>query len=249
MIRVEPFVLPHKSKMSDEQHASAAGTSGWNASQGFYVYRNDRLLAGGTWLGVGGAQEEHSKLARISLDIPAALDHLWQVDVRKSSIKAPTSIQADLRRIARMTKAKAQEVYRFRGKQLSSSVSNEFVVAWHAKQLRGGVTQYRLNRKHPIIAEALSAGLSSHREVERFFRFVEETIPVTQIAISVAASLDQQVSPFEASSAEVRDQIEYMYSRLIEKGQDPQSALSLLATIEPFTYYPSVVQEFREEHE
>ena len=43
-IIVEPFVLPHLSKLTPQLHAQAAGVRGWNAHQGFYVYRNERLL-------------------------------------------------------------------------------------------------------------------------------------------------------------------------------------------------------------
>ena len=31
----------------------AAGPKGWNAHQGFYVYRNKRLIIDGDWLGLG----------------------------------------------------------------------------------------------------------------------------------------------------------------------------------------------------
>ncbi len=44
---VKPYVLPHVSKISQEVHDRAAGPKGWNAQQGFYVYRNSRLLVAG----------------------------------------------------------------------------------------------------------------------------------------------------------------------------------------------------------
>ena len=50
-ISVVPYVLPHISKVSPEKHEKAAGPKGWNFHQGFYVYRNERLLVPGDWLG------------------------------------------------------------------------------------------------------------------------------------------------------------------------------------------------------
>ena len=63
-IEVQPYVLPHHSKLTPEAHKRASGPRGWNAHQGFYVYRNQRLLLPGDWLGLPMRKEEHYKLAR-----------------------------------------------------------------------------------------------------------------------------------------------------------------------------------------
>ena len=51
-ITVTSYVLPHHSRLSTEAHRRAGGPLGWNAHQGFYVYRNRRLLVAGDWLGL-----------------------------------------------------------------------------------------------------------------------------------------------------------------------------------------------------
>ena len=49
-VYIQPYVLPHKTKFnSEEEYKLAQGYRGWNAHQGFYVYRNRRLLVYGTW--------------------------------------------------------------------------------------------------------------------------------------------------------------------------------------------------------
>ena len=63
-VRVTPYVLPHHSRLTTAQHSAAGGPAGWNAQQGFYVYRNRRLLLPGDWLGLEFRKEEHYKLAR-----------------------------------------------------------------------------------------------------------------------------------------------------------------------------------------
>ena len=115
-IAIVPYVLPHVSRISAEQHARAAGIRGWNQHQGFYVYRNERLLVPGDWLGLPFAKEEHFKLARIQLDIPNSMDHEWDIDVTKSKAKPPDALRAELRRIAGVTRQRASAVYRHRGK-------------------------------------------------------------------------------------------------------------------------------------
>ena len=46
-------VLPHKDRLELSEYEVASGPDGWTAQQGFYVYRNERLLVLGTWLGLG----------------------------------------------------------------------------------------------------------------------------------------------------------------------------------------------------
>ncbi len=70
---IKGFVLPHKSKISEETYKYAEGTKGWNEHQGFYIYRNERLLLAGDWLGLF-RKEEHYKLIRIQIDLPNSLD-------------------------------------------------------------------------------------------------------------------------------------------------------------------------------
>ena len=42
-------------------------TKGWNAQQGFYIYRNRRMIVAGGYLNFDLKAEEHYKLARIKL--------------------------------------------------------------------------------------------------------------------------------------------------------------------------------------
>lgn len=71
---VQPYVLPHHSKVDPQTYEKAAGSNGWNAQQGFYIYRNERMLVAGEWLGLGLQRDEHCKLARIQVDLPNSMD-------------------------------------------------------------------------------------------------------------------------------------------------------------------------------
>jgi len=48
-VLVRGFVLPHKDRLSEEQYRMGGGPNGWIAQQGFYIYRNDRILVSGDW--------------------------------------------------------------------------------------------------------------------------------------------------------------------------------------------------------
>ena len=65
-----PYVLPSQVQFSTpDAHAAAGGPKKWNRQQGFYIYRGDRMIQSGGWNRLR-TMDEHSKLARIAIDIP-----------------------------------------------------------------------------------------------------------------------------------------------------------------------------------
>ncbi|MFD7447388.1 ATP-binding protein, partial [Streptomyces sp. NPDC059909] len=68
-VRVEAFVLPSAQRLTPAEYDKASGPRGWLDQQGFYVYRRDRLILAGDWLGQRGVRrEEKYNLARIAVD-------------------------------------------------------------------------------------------------------------------------------------------------------------------------------------
>lgn len=195
-IFINPYVLPHHSKIDDETHNSAAGPKGWNAQQGFYVYRNERLIVTGSWLGLGFKKEEHYKLARIQVDIPNSMDCEWEIDVRKSIARPPTFLREDLKRIARLTRERAADVYRHRGKVIARASASNFVYVWE-KKIRHGKIFYSLNRQHPLIKEVLENSDEHNPAITALIRLIEETVPVPLIAMDNSENPDKQIKPFD----------------------------------------------------
>lgn len=246
MIKATAYVLPHRSKLTPLQADRGHGAAGWNQQQGFYLYRSNRLLVQGDWLGLGFSKDEHTKLARIAVDFPASLDHAWQVDVKKSSARTPGPLVADLQRIAKVTRSRAEEVYRFRGKITASKSSQPFVVAWQQYTDRAGEIRYKVNRSHPVIVALLAAAGGRKREVEKALRFIEETVPTTLIGVSIADSLDHQPTPFGDAQKDLKPLIDLVFTDLVTDGYTADEAWDRIAVAEPFSQFPQVVQAFRE---
>lgn len=248
LIKVTPYVLPHRSKLGEDELAHGTGAQGWNQQQGFYVYRSGRLLVQGDWLGLGLSKDEHTKLARIAVEFPSSLDHEWQVDVKKSTARPPGELTAELRRVARATRSKAEEVYRHKGKVLARRNSQSFVFAWQEQKGRNGETRYRVNRDHPVIV-AVRDSLGKEKQVfERALRFIEETIPTTMIGVSIADSVDNQLTPFGQSRREIEPLVDFAFTNCVADGMAPTEALDRIAAAEPFSDYPEVIAAFRELH-
>jgi Histidine kinase-, DNA gyrase B-, and HSP90-like ATPase len=109
---VRPYVLPQQHQFSSsDAHDRAGGPNRWNRQQGLYIYRRDRLIQSGSWNRLR-TMDEHSKLARIALDIPPGADEAFHVDVAKMSVGLPDDLRTRLRVLAAAVVAVAQEAYR-----------------------------------------------------------------------------------------------------------------------------------------
>jgi len=90
------YVLPPKEKFSSSAAFSdTAGPKGWNLQQGFYIYRENRMIQSGGWCRMR-VPDEHTKLARIALDLGKDADFSLGLNIMKTSITLPPNLKADL---------------------------------------------------------------------------------------------------------------------------------------------------------
>lgn len=239
-VSVNAFVLPHSSRLSAAKHRTAGGPSGWSAQQGFYIYRNNRLLVAGDWLGLGMQKEEHYKLARISIELPNSLDLEWAIDVKKSRARPPEHWRDDFRRIAEATRTRAAEVYRHRGKVLARSAGSADLL-WHRKTTAGKVT-YVINRDHPLLLEVLKALGSKSAGAGALLRLLEETVPVHTILIDGAERPEAHAAAFETDAGDLASTATAVFNALKGGGQlSNHDALQKTLGMEPFNRHISVV--------
>ena len=79
-----------------ETWEEAKGTKSWNEVQGYYVYRNNRLISWGGWYRTKTI-DEHDKLARASIDLTSEHDDLFTLDVKKTRIQFPEELKNHLK--------------------------------------------------------------------------------------------------------------------------------------------------------
>ena len=91
------WILPHRSDMTKDEERIHARIS--NRSQGFYVYREGRLIQDGNWLEVFGTPEPHTSLLRIEFDFGYKLDDAFRIDVKKSRILFHPDLEDGLREL------------------------------------------------------------------------------------------------------------------------------------------------------
>jgi hypothetical protein len=233
---VKAFILPHHSRISREAHAAAAGPRGWNAHQGFYVYRNRRLIVAGDWLGLGMQKEEHFKLARIRIDLASSADILWQIDVKKSRARPPAALRKDLQRVARTARRQASDIYRHRGKVIQRKLGGERVFLWN-DIVKGGHTFYKINREHPLARKVLETA-TDPSAIRSLLALIEQTVPAPLIVINNAEKPNGFSQPFEDAPAELNGAFKEVFLALLEEGRGRADAARALLAMEPFNQYP-----------
>jgi hypothetical protein len=173
-VSVRPYILPHFSKLTRIQQEGLEGEEGFLKNQGFYVYRNHRLIISGTWFRLAKFGEL-SQLVRISVDIPNSLDDLWKITVDKSDAQLPTVLRDKLKIIIDRVRKRSFRVYRSKGGKLSSATN---VAVWDRYAKNGEVT-YRINKTHPLIAKIIESpeGVSPEA-LTAAFQAIEQGFPV-----------------------------------------------------------------------
>jgi hypothetical protein len=238
-VEVRPYVLPHLSKLSPVRHIDAAGSRGWNGHQGFYIYRNERLLVAGDWLGFFPRQDLY-RLARIRVDLPNSMDDQWQIDVTKSRAVPPPALRDDLRRIADRTRAEARHIYTHRGAKLTPHADATRILLWEPRA-RHDKTFYRLNREHALVKAALREA-SDRPALNALLHLIEESIPTPHITVTNSEKPDHHTGPFEGVSvARIREVLNQLYLAFRAGGRSHADALEHIPLHPPFDLFPDLV--------
>lgn len=107
--RVAAYVIPRKDEFSSP--AAAKNARGNNDFQGFYIYRENRLIHYGDWLGFF-TKEPHLSLLRVDFSFTHELDDLLNVDIKKSRILLIGELSEFLINFLNAPRREAQKIYR-----------------------------------------------------------------------------------------------------------------------------------------
>lgn len=224
-VDVQPYTLPYLNKLSaaDRAQAQIAGTL--RDSQGFYVYRASRLVMWGTWFRIM-PRDELGKLARVQVDIPNSLDHLWSLDIKKSAAAPPPEVRRRLAQIANQIVGPSRRTHQFRGRPTSPDRIERM---WTLIEDRGAF-RYELNMSHPLI-QAVSEGLDHSRQTSlvQLLRAIEGSFPVEDAYNRMGS--DSTHTPVPVSTEEIEHIVRVLRPLI---GGDLRELSQKLALVEPF---------------
>ena len=225
-VHVEGFTLPHTSGLTPQERQRSDLGEGMREAQGFYVYRNRRLISHGHWYGLA-RMNELSKQTRVKVDVPTALDALWHLDIKKSRSEPPPSFKLRLRQLIDPILDRGHRVHTFRGRRDSADIAH----VWTKLKTREGFL-YEVNLESPLVGAVLSRLDAEDAErVVGLLQTIATTFPVMDAYVEIAANVPAIVAQPER---------EVLIARLRDIHQsglfsaDPDVIVTQLAGVEPF---------------
>ena len=154
-IVIKTHVLPSLSSMTNSHIDSLGGAMNIAQQQGLYIYRNKRLINAGGWLNLA-KNHQLSALARVQIDIPAALDDEWSTDVKKATLQLPPRIKKDLKKYLSDPITRSRRAYTYRGQVDEAGTLWNIVINEEEK-----IITYEINYHNPdlrALMDKLSRG-------------------------------------------------------------------------------------------
>ena len=246
---IQPYILPHKTKFATQSdYDKAGGYKGWNYHQGFYVYRNKRLIVYGTWFDYVKKEPAYN-LARIKLDITSDSDELWGIDIKKSTAALPLFVRDTVEHIIDVTVENSARVYNSRGTYSRNPAVPNLSYVWEQRKVNGKYT-FHINKKHTLLStirrqldesgkEALSAYLAL---VENFAPFM-----LSGVTASLQSSGSSQI---DTGSIEYRTEVAELkkYMALFkEQGFTNSEIRSTFLEMSNYRHLKDIIFELTEE--
>ena len=179
-IKTQAYILPNYNKLSEIEYNIAGGEEGYLRNQGFYVYRNQRLLIHGTWFNLI-KHGELSKLVRVQIDIPNSLDEIWKITVDKSDAQLPSKLRKRMKNLVENFKNSSSRVVRTKGARLDNGSDD----IWE-RYVNKGTTKFQINRKNILISTFKNRFKDDQNLIETIFKLVESRLPFETIGKEIA---------------------------------------------------------------
>lgn len=170
-IEVQPYIIPHFSKLTVSEKTTLGGDEGLVRNQGFYVYRKKRLIIYGTWFRLV-PHGELSQLTRVRVDLPNTLDKDWKITLDKSDAQLPIVLRTRLKELVKKFSKRSTNANRKKGADLTLDKKEP---VWR-RIAQNGRIRYQINRDHPMIWELIAESNVSEIAKETL-NLIESYIP------------------------------------------------------------------------
>lgn len=172
-ITVTTYLLPYLKDLTESDKKKLGGIARISTMQGFYVYRNNRLIIYGTWFGMS-YRNELAKYARIKVDIPSALDGIWKIDIKKQNAELPPIIKRQLQKCVESVSFSSRRKNEHR---LTLKTDDENAI-WQKNLTREKRVVYKINRDSPLFRQIMrSVEPSDVSKINLLVDSIEKSIP------------------------------------------------------------------------
>lgn len=242
-ITLQPYILPHRNKLSREDLRKVGGADDLRTNQGFYIYRCKRLIIWGTWFRLL-SKEELNKLARVKVDIPNSLDEIWSIDVKKSTANLPDKIRKNLYGSIKESVFGSKKVIEYRGK---FHRNEDISYIWQRLTERDGSVSYTINRDLPQI-QLLTNSLDQTRQrvLDALLKDIEDNFPASSVYLDVA---DGEISTASKDKQKILDAFEVQLTFAEQLGLSREELIGMLLKTEPYANSEEIKSKYTNQQE
>lgn len=241
-VNIQPYILPHHSKLSAEEYDYYEDRSSFISNQGAYIYRNGRLMAWGDWFRLV-PKGEATKLARVQIDFPNALDESWTIDIKKSRARPPQEVRERLRQVISKITGTSTRIHRGRGQKLFQETQAPM---WERYADKGKV-RFELNMSHPLLL-SLKEGLTDEQYgcLSSYLGAVSASLPVEMIYSDYSSS-PRSVDQFSIEKVNVLQKLEELGKSLFGSGEvNIDTFRRVVESVRMFDAYQEMVEQYFE---
>lgn len=119
--RMNAWILPHSKDLTKTENDEKARIT--SRGQGFYIYREGRIIHHGGWLGVFRSDDPHYSLLRVEFDFDHQLDDAFKIDVKKSRILFDPALEDALRATLTPYWNEADKRYRRKNREIVQDIA------------------------------------------------------------------------------------------------------------------------------
>ena len=235
-IKIRPYVLPFASDLTEKDKKLLGGIENLRTRQGFYIYRNQRLIIYGTWFGL--KRSELTKNARIRVDIPNSLDDIWGIDIKKQNASIPKAIQNQLKKTVEEAMDISVKKQTHRG--LKDNAEDNISHIWDRIRGRDDAFYYQINRESPLykyVMERIPDDVSDI--VETLLSEIEKSIPVQDIYVDRC----NDAIIVEDKSKDLDDDFQLgvtLIDKAMKYGKELNEAVDTIMRAEPWCSHPQL---------
>lgn len=244
IVRMQPYILPHHSKLSAKEYDYYQNRSDFISNQGAYIYRNGRLMAWGDWFRLI-PKGEATKLARVQIDFPNSLDENWTIDIKKSRARPPYQVRERLRQVIARITGRSTTVHRGRGKKLFDEIEAPI---WERYADQDKI-RYSLNREHPLV-QLLSSNLEDDtlKKLRMLLDAVSSSLPIEMI-YSDFSTHPREIQQSQVAEDTVIDRLKVLKDTLFNGSEaDADAFREVVRSTRLFETHMEIAEQFiREE--
>lgn len=226
--------------------------NGLENQQGIYIYRSDRLLCFGGWLGIVKPNNSY-KLCRVIIDFKNdySSDSKWSIDIKKTKAEIPYEYRQEIKRfVQKAQKDSSIKIGKYNRVEMGSSIRNLYENAelWVIKKnTKYGYWDYSLNIDNPIFKGLLEK--VKKKELKVLLDIISRNIPIADII----DNNDEEPVNHDTLYAEIdledilaneKKHAQQLLQIFLQSGETKSEAIEKILSVEPFVRHKQELSDF-----